>query len=84
MTTEEIRKLTKEELLAKLAELRKTLAETEFQVRINKEKNFSMIKKTKKDIARLLTIMKEANMENIEKVKKEKLTTKNKNERIEK
>lgn len=81
MTTEELRKLTMEEILDKLAELKKALVDIEFQVRINKEKDFSKIKKTKKDIARLLTILNEGKLEKTgKKIKKEKLAENTKDE----
>lgn len=79
MTTEELRKLTEEELLTKLSELRKELSDIQFQVRINKENDFSKIRKTKKEIARILTIKNEKKIDSPKnKVRKEKIEENNK------
>jgi large subunit ribosomal protein L29 len=54
----ELRGLTKEELISKLEDLRKQLMELEFKRRTGVEKPH-LFKQTKKDIARILTILRE-------------------------
>jgi ribosomal protein L29 len=51
MTKEE----TKEELKEQIAEKRKALMDIKFQMPMNEVKDYSKIKKAKKEIARLLT-----------------------------
>jgi len=55
----EIRKKSKEDIEKNLNELRKNLSELLFKLAANKLKNVREIRNVKKDIARLLTILKE-------------------------
>lgn len=51
----EIKSLTKEETILKTKDLNKSLLDMRFQIVSNQLKDFSQIKKTKKEIARLKT-----------------------------
>jgi len=62
----EIRKKNKEDIEKNLNELRKNLNELLFKLAANKLKNVREIRNMKKDIARLLTIIKEQKTENKE------------------
>ena len=55
----ELRKMQKDELLKKLDELRLELIKLRVQSRMGTLKNTSSIKNTRKDIARVLTILNE-------------------------
>jgi large subunit ribosomal protein L29 len=57
MKASEIRELTKEEREAKLMEKKEELFKLRFQHSLGQLENNSLIRKTKRDIARLLTIM---------------------------
>jgi len=57
MKASEIRELTKEEIEAKLMEKKEELFKLRFQHSLGQLENNSLIRKTKRDIARLLTIM---------------------------
>jgi len=59
MTIKELRKLTIDELKDKISELRKELIDLEFKIRTAQESDTSSLRKTKKDIARLFTILNE-------------------------
>lgn len=59
MKTEELRKKTKEELEKLLAEKREKRAKLRFDLKTGKVKNIREIREIKKDIARILTILKE-------------------------
>ena len=59
MKASELRKLTDEELKDKLTELKKKLMQLRFQNEIGALGRPSEIKETKRDIARILTILKE-------------------------
>lgn len=59
MKTLEIRKRNKDDLERNLNELRKNLSELLFKLAANKLKNVREIRNIKKDIARILTIIKE-------------------------
>lgn len=59
MKAKEIRKKTKEELEKLLAEKRKKLTQLRFDLAAGKVKNVREIRETKKDIARILTILRE-------------------------
>ncbi len=59
MKASELRKLTDEELKDKLTELKKKLMQLRFQNEIGALGKPSEIKETKRDIARILTILKE-------------------------
>ncbi len=59
MKAEELRKLTDEELKEKLVELKKKLMNLRFQNAIGGLEKPSDIKATKRDIARILTILRE-------------------------
>lgn len=56
-TLEELKKLEKPELQKELAEARKELVENRFNVRNNQAKNSDTIKKSKKYIAQILTVL---------------------------
>ncbi len=59
MKASELRKLTNEELQEKLLELKKKLMHLRFQNEIGALGKPSEIRETKRDIARILTILKE-------------------------
>ena len=61
MKTIEIRKMSVEELEAKLAELKTELFNLRFQHAINQLENPHKIVDIKKDIARVMTILREKN-----------------------
>jgi large subunit ribosomal protein L29 len=60
MKTSELREMSKEELLQKVKDLREALFNLEFQHATGQLENTAQLKKTRKDIARALTIMSEA------------------------
>ena len=60
MKASEIRKLSAEELDAKLLELKDELFKLRFQQAINQLDNPMRIKAVKKDIARIMTVLKES------------------------
>jgi len=66
MKTAELRKKSKDELGKNLQELRDNLGKLLFKVAANKLKNVKEIRNKKKDIARILTIIKEQRTENKE------------------
>jgi large subunit ribosomal protein L29 len=59
MKASELRKLSNEELKEKVLELKKKLFILRFQNKIGSLSNTAEIKQTKKDIARILTILRE-------------------------
>lgn len=59
MKTSELRNLTYEELQKKLKDARQELFNLRFQLATGQLKNYKKIKQVKKDIARILTVMKE-------------------------
>jgi large subunit ribosomal protein L29 len=59
MKASELRKLSNEELKEKVLELKKKLFNLRFQNKIGSLNNTAEIKQTKKDIARILTILRE-------------------------
>ncbi|MCX7832102.1 MAG: 50S ribosomal protein L29 [Actinobacteria bacterium] len=59
MKTSELRNLTFEELQKKLKEARQELFNLRFQLATGQLKNYKKIKEVKKDIARILTVIKE-------------------------
>lgn len=59
MKAEDLRKKGKEELEKLLKEQREKLAKLKFDLSLGKLKNVREIKQTKKDIARILTILRE-------------------------
>ena len=59
MKASEIRKLSAEEMDAKLAELKKELFNLRFQAAVNKLENPMRIKAVKKDIARIKTVQRD-------------------------
>lgn len=61
MKTNEIRKMSAEELDAKLKELKSELFNLRFQHAINQLENPHRIADVKKDIARVMTILREKN-----------------------
>ena len=64
MKTIEIRKMSAEELEAKLKELKSELFNLRFQHAINQLENPHRIADVKKDIARVMTVIGEKNAEN--------------------
>ncbi|MEM0363774.1 MAG: 50S ribosomal protein L29 [Sulfolobaceae archaeon] len=60
LDVKELRKMKKEELLKKLDELRLELIKLRVQARMGTLKNTASIRNTRKDIARILTILNEA------------------------
>ena len=61
MKAEELRKLSPEELNKKLNELKEELFRLRFQLQINQLDNPNKIPETKRNIARVLSVMKEKN-----------------------
>ena len=61
MKAEELRKMSSEELNKKLNELKEELVRLRFQLQINKLDNPNKIPETKRNIARVLTVMNEKN-----------------------
>jgi large subunit ribosomal protein L29 len=61
MKAEELRKLSPEELNKKLNELKEELFRLRFQLQINQLDNPNKIPETKRNIARVLTVMNEKN-----------------------
>ena len=61
MKAEELRKLSPEELNKKLNELKEELVRLRFQLQINQLDNPNKIPETKRNIARVLTVMNEKN-----------------------
>lgn len=69
MKVSELRKLTEQELREKLVELKKRLMSLRFQNAIGSLAKTSDIKNTKRDIARILTILKEREIKKNQEVK---------------
>jgi len=63
MKAEELRKLTDDELKEKVIELKKKLMNLRFQNAVGGLEKPSEIRETKKDIARILTILKERELQ---------------------
>jgi large subunit ribosomal protein L29 len=61
MKAEELRKMSSEELNKKLNELKEELFRLRFQLQINQLDNPNKIPETKRNIARVLTVMNEKN-----------------------
>ncbi|MBQ7699445.1 MAG: 50S ribosomal protein L29 [Clostridia bacterium] len=61
MKAEELRKLSSEDLNKKLIELKEELFRLRFQLQINQLDNPNKIPETKRNIARVLTVMNEKN-----------------------
>ena len=59
MKAKELRNLTKEELEEKLKELKKNIFDLNFQRRLSKVEKPHMFRQIKRDIARILTVLKE-------------------------
>ncbi len=59
MKTAELRKMRREELIKKVEELKTELLRLRFRNRIEKLKNPNVIRQTRRDIARILTILRE-------------------------
>ncbi|WP_338601106.1 50S ribosomal protein L29 [Sulfolobus tengchongensis] len=59
LDVEELRKMEKEDLLKRLEELRLELIKLKVQARMGTLKNTASIKNTRKDIARILTVLSE-------------------------
>ncbi len=59
MKTAELRNMAKEELISKQLSLKEELMNMRFKVRMGKLENPSSISRIRKDIARILTILKE-------------------------
>ena len=55
--------MTRDELQAKLKEYQRELFNLRFQVATGQLKNFNRIKEVKKDIARVLTVLREMELE---------------------
>ena len=61
MKISEIREMTSEQLEAKLKELKEELFNLRFQLAINQLENTNRIGEVKKDIARVMTVIREKN-----------------------
>lgn len=59
MKTNDFRQMTPVQLFGKLRELRRALAVKKFHVATGQDKNASVISTTKKDIARIQTVIRE-------------------------
>ncbi len=59
MKTAELRKMKREELIKKVEELKTELLRLRFRNRIEKLKNPNVIRQTRRDIAKILTILRE-------------------------
>ncbi len=59
MKAAELRKMKKEELIKKVDELKMELLRLRFRNKIEKLKNPNIIRQTRRDIARILTILRE-------------------------
>lgn len=57
---DELRKTNKQDLLKKVLELKKKLSDIRFKFSANQMKNVKEISNTRKEIARMLTIVKES------------------------
>ena len=64
MKASEIRELTTEELQTKLKTLKEELFNLRFQLAVNQLDNPTRVKAVKKDIARVLTVIREQQLEN--------------------
>lgn len=62
MKAAELRKMSSDELNAKLKELKEELFNLRFQLAINQLDNPNKITETKRDIARVLTVLQEKNV----------------------
>ena len=63
MKAKEVKEMTNEELVAKLAELKSELFNLRFQNAINQLENPHKITEVKHDIARVMTVLREKNAE---------------------
>jgi large subunit ribosomal protein L29 len=63
MKAEELRELTREELEARIADWKRKLLNLRFQLASGQLRNTAEIKKTKRDIARALTVLRERERE---------------------
>ena len=63
LKVEELRNLSGEELLEKSEQLKKSLMQLRFQAKTGKLERQSAIKETRRDIARILTIVNEKKIE---------------------
>lgn len=59
MKPDDIRKMTRDEQLSKLAELREELVKLRLQAKMGLLKDTARIRNVRRDIARILTILKE-------------------------
>ena len=59
MKAEALRELTEEELREKLIELKRKLFTLRFQIATNQQENTAALRETKRDIARVKTILRE-------------------------
>jgi len=59
MKAEALRELTDEELREKLVELKRKLFTLRFQIATNQQDNTAALRETKRDIARVMTILRE-------------------------
>lgn len=70
MKPDELRNMTKEELVSKQLSLKEELMNLRFQAKMGKLEKPSKISQARKDIARILTILKEASYAKQDKQKK--------------
>lgn len=64
MNSKKYRELTTEKLIEKMTAEKSALHTAQFDVKIGQEKDFSIIKKKKKEIARMQTILNEKQQSN--------------------
>jgi ribosomal protein L29 len=65
MKTEAIRKKDQNDITADLKAKQKEVVDLKFDLKIAKEKDYSRVKKIKKDIARILTVINESKTMNL-------------------
>ncbi len=75
LSSDELRKMQKEELTKKLEELRIELIKLRAQARMGTLKNTSSIRNTRKDIARILTVLSEIKRRPSQQTKSEKASS---------
>lgn len=63
MKASEIRQMTPEEMHRKIGDLKQELFNLRFQREINQIENFSKLKETRRDIARLKTILRQIELQ---------------------
>lgn len=76
MKIKDLRKLTKEKLIERLDKVRAEVVEMSFDINTGEEKDYSQLGKKRKEIARILTLLKQDNAPVEEKKAEEKTESK--------